>query len=324
MSVPRRILVTGAGGFVGKPMLTALRCAFPDSLLVAGRRSDEICPGADEAHAFDLLSGDSIRALVAAARPDACIHLAALSAVAESFTNPDVVWQANVAGTRALAAALMAASPGCKMLHASSAEVYGLSFQSGQPLDEGAVLRPTNPYAAAKAAIDIALGEMALRGLRVVRMRPANHTGPGQTARFALPAFARQVARIEAGLQEPIIHTGALDRWRDFMDVQDVCRAYTLCLEAADQLPIGAVFNLASGKPREIASVLDDLLRLAGVEARVETRADALRPSDLKRAEVSARAAQEALGWSPRVPWEETLTDVLEYWRAVVREEAES
>jgi GDP-4-dehydro-6-deoxy-D-mannose reductase len=322
MSAPRRILVTGAGGFVGKPLLAALRSTFPDAMLVAGRRSGETCPGADEEHAFDLLSVDSIRALVAAARPDACIHLAALSAVSESFKNPDTVWHANVEGTRALAAALMAEVPGCKVLHASSAEVYGLSFQSGQPLGEGAVLQPTNPYAAAKAAIDIALGEMALRGLRVVRLRPANHTGPGQTARFALPSFAQQVARIEAGLQEPIIHTGALDRWRDFMDVRDVCRAYTLSLEAADRLPTGAVFNLASGTSREIASILDDLLRLAGVEARIATRADALRPSDLQRAEVSARAAKDALGWAPSVPWEETLTELLEYWRAVVREEA--
>lgn len=315
MSAPRRILVTGAAGFVGTAMLVALRGAFPESTLIAATRGGEKRPDADEVEVFDLLERSTIPALIAAARPDAVVHLAALSAVSESFGNPDAVWAANVDGTRALAAAILSSAPGCILLHASSAEVYGLSFRAGTPLDETAALRPANPYAASKAAADLALGEMALRGLRVIRMRPANHTGPGQDARFALPAFARQVARIEAGLQEPVMHTGALDRWRDFLDVRDVCRAYALALGAADRLPSGTVFNLGSGRLREMSSVVADLLRMAGVVARVEIRPEALRPIDLPHTALSAEAARSALDWSPTTSWTDTLAGVLDYWR---------
>ena len=124
------------------------------------------------------------------------------------------------------------ASPAARFVHVSSAEIYGLSFQAGVPLTEEALPRPANPYAASKAAADIAIGEMALRGLKAVRMRPFNQTGPGQSDGFVVGAFAHQVARIAAGKQEPVIRTGALDRWRDFLDVRDVCEGYALALAA--------------------------------------------------------------------------------------------
>lgn len=311
---PSRVLVTGATGFVGRHLLPALRAAFPAAELIPAGRA-----GGDPAvRAFDLLDADGIAALVADAKPDACVHLAALSAVAESFSDPDAVWRANVDGTRALAAALLRHAPECRLLHASSGEVYGMSFNDPSPLDESAPLRPANPYAAAKAAADIALGEMALRGLRVLRLRPLNHVGPGQTPRFAVPAFARQVALIEVGKQPPVVRTGALDRRRDFLDVRDVCDAYVAALERADSLPAGTVLNIASGQPRLLGDVLAELLRLAGVDARVEQAAAALRPTDLLRTTCSADAARGALGWSPKRRWEDTLAEILEDWRAQV------
>ncbi len=316
--VPRRILVTGAAGFVGGPMLAAMRAAFPAARLIAGAR-DETPAGADEAVPFDLFDAAGTRAIVRDTAPDAVIHLAALSAVSDSFADPDAVWRANVDGTRALAAAILAEAPSAVMLHASSAEAYGLSFKAAEPLDEDAPFRPANPYAASKAAADVALGEMALRGLRVIRMRPANHTGPGHTDRFVLPAFAKQVALIEVGKQEPVIRTGALDRHRDFLDVRDVCAAYATALAAADRLEPGAAFNVSSGTSREVGAILADLLRLAGVAARIETRQDALRPVDLIRAEMSSARIRDALGWAPRVPFEETLSRVLDHWRGEAR-----
>lgn len=314
--IPSRVLVTGAAGFVGRHMLAALREAFPAAELVPAARPAD---GGGEMRSFDLLDPAGIEALVAETRPDACVHLAAMSAVTDSFADPDGVWHANVDGTRALAAALLRHAPGCLLLHVSSGEVYGLSFRAGVALDEQAAMQPANPYAAAKAAADLALGEMALRGLRVLRMRPLNHLGPGQSTRFAIPAFASQIARIEAGLQPPVIRTGALDRWRDFLDVRDVCAAYVAAIARADVLPAGLALNIASGTLRRMGEVLADMLRLAGVEARVEEAPSALRPTDLPETRCSAARARELLGWAPRREWEDTLQGIIASWRDAVR-----
>jgi GDP-4-dehydro-6-deoxy-D-mannose reductase len=325
---PSRVLVTGATGFVGRHLMAALSATFPAAELVAAAHSGEHGGGGGEAaaaataqpvRAFDLMDAGGVAELVAAVRPDACVHLAAASAVSESFADPDAAWWANVDGTRALAAAVMRHAPECRLLHVSSGEVYGLSFNAGVPLDEGAPLRPVNPYAAAKAAADVALGEMALRGLRVLRLRPLNHVGPGQSPRFAVAAFARQIARVEAGRQLPVVRTGALDRQRDFLDVRDVCDAYVAALERADALPVGTVLNVASGRLRLLGEVLADMLRVSGVRAEVEQEAAALRPTDLAATPCSAAAARAALGWAPRRRWEETLAETIDSWRAAVR-----
>jgi GDP-4-dehydro-6-deoxy-D-mannose reductase len=316
--MPERILITGAAGFVGRHLLRTLRAAWPGATLIAAARPHDV-QGAPPAEAdavldFDLLDVASIDACVAEAAPDACVHLAALADVAASFKDPDLVWRANVDGTRALAAALLRTAPGAVLVNAGSAEVYGLSFRAGGALDESALLRPANPYAAAKAAADIALGEAALRGLHVLRMRPLNHIGPGQSPRFAVANFARQVAAIAAGRQAPLIRTGALNRARDFLDVRDICAAYAAAIAHAAQLEPGSVFNLASGTPRLMADVLRDLLEAAGVSATIETDAAALRPLDLERTTCTSAAAQAALHWQPRVTWGETLRDVLGWW----------
>lgn len=310
----RRILVTGASGFVGQHLRDALRAAFPEAVLVAASRGEEVT-GWDEVVALDLLDPASCAPAIGQAAPDAVVHLAALAAVGESFRDPLRTWQANLFGTLALGEAVRERAPGALFLLASSAEVYGLSFQEGRPLAEDAPLRPTNPYAASKAAADLAVGEMALRGLRAVRMRPFNHTGAGQTDAFVVPAFARQAAMIAAGRQEPVLRVGALERWRDFLDVRDVCAGYVAALQAADRLEPGQVFNLASGQPRRVGDILADLLRLAGVDPRIEAEEGRMRPTDVLRTEGDASAAARVLGWRPSIPWESTLASVLDDWK---------
>jgi len=296
------ILVTGASGFVAGHLIPRLAARFPGRELV-------LC-GLGEVM-LDIADAAAVDALVSRVRPGACIHLAAISAVPVARREPDLAWQVNLHGSLALGRAIRAHAPDCALLYISSAEIYGHSFKSGTPLDEHAAAAPMNTYAATKAAADLALGAMAGEGLRVIRLRPFNHTGPGQSADFVVPAFARQIVRIEAGLQPPELNVGALDPQRDFLDVRDVCDAYVACLAAADSLAPGSIFNIASGVPRRIGDILEALLALAGVQAAIAPSATLLRPSEIPIACGNAARAYEAFGWQPRISFAETLRDIL-------------
>ena len=254
-SAPGRILVTGASGFVGGHLLPALRAAYPTAEIITP--------------SFDIRDAEAVDLAVAAAAPDAIIHLAAIAAPMDAKRDPALAWQVNLLGTLALARAVLAHAPQAAFLFAGTADAYGASFRAGTPLDETAPLAPQNTYGATKAAADLALGAMAAEGLRAIRVRPFNHTGPGQTEAFVVPAFAAQVARIAAGQQAPVLETGDLSSYRDFLDVRDVCAAYTLAI-AADLQP-GIILNLASGQPRQIGTILNDLLAIAGTKADIKT-----------------------------------------------------
>lgn len=314
-----RILVTGADGFVGRHLLPHLREAFPQATLVAAVRHAQALtprPQADEVLPFDLLQPEQCSAMITAARPDGLVHLAAQASVAASFAAPLLTWQANLIGTVALAEAVLLLAPRCRFVLASSAEVYGLSFQAPAPLDETAAIAPANPYAAAKAACDLAIGEMALRGFNAIRLRAFNQIGPGQSESFVIPAFARQLALIEAGLQEPVVRVGALDRFRDFIDVTDVCAAYAAALRC-DAAP-GTVYNIASGTARRLSDVLEALIGMTALHPAIMTDPRHLRPTDLQCVTGDGRRALSDLGWAPVVPWEQTLQQVLEFWRRQV------
>lgn len=304
-STPRRILATGLSGFAGRQLGPALAGILPDAeLLPLG---------------CDITDTAAVEARVASLRPDACIHLAAIAAIGVASNDPARAWQVNLHGTLGLAAALSRHAPEAPLIHVSSADAYGRSFASGAPLDETALLAPVNVYGATKAAADLALGAMpdpgAPGGLHVIRLRSFNHAGPGQSDDFALSAFARQLALIGAGRQEPVLRVGNLDSERDFLDVRDIARAYALAIERARTLPNRIVLNLASGMPRRIGAMLDDLVALSGLDLSVEPDPARMRPSDISRAVGDAGQARARLGWTPRVPWQQTLGDVLEDWK---------
>jgi GDP-4-dehydro-6-deoxy-D-mannose reductase len=317
-----RILVTGAGGFVGGHLIPRLRAAFPGATLLAASRSGA-ANGCDEGFALDLLRTDELAAVLREAQPDTVVHLAAQANVQLGFADSLGTWKINLLGTLALADAVRQAVPQAGFIQASSAEVYGLSFQSGTALTEDAPLRPANPYAASKAAADLAIGEMTLRGLRAVRLRPFTHTGRGQSPGFVVSAFARQIALIEAGQQEPVIKVGALDRWRDFLDVGDVCGAYVAAIDALRDPASpasGAAFNIASGHMVRVGDVLSQLVALSSVQVTVQEEQTLLRPTDVISTLGNSDAARRVLHWQPRVPFAETLQAVLEDWRQRVRQ----
>ena len=301
---PGRILITGANGFVGRHLGPALASMLPDA--------QSLHPD------FDITDEAAVREAVRSTQPDACVHLAAIAAPTAAQSDPDAAWRVNLHGTLTLARVLAEVSPGATLVYASSADAYGRSFASHGPrLNETAPLNPINTYGATKAAADLALGAMQAVSLRIIRVRPFNHTGRGQSPAFVVPSFARQVARVEAGLQTTV-RVGALDTMRDFLDVRDVCRAYALCLLRADELSSGDVFNIASGQARTVGSVLTDLIRLTESRIEVETDTDRLRPSEIGAASGDCAAARQLLGWTPTIPWTESLAEVLDEWRKSV------
>jgi GDP-4-dehydro-6-deoxy-D-mannose reductase len=307
--LPRRILVTGASGFVGGHLLPQLAAAFPDAALLT--------PG------FDVSDRAAVDATVHAAQPDVCVHLAGMAAVTAAHSDSDRAWQVNLHGALHVAQAILRHVPGCRLVFVSSADAYGRSYRTAARVTEDAPLAPMSTYGATKAAADLALGSMVGQGLRVVRLRPVNHTGAGQSPLFVVPAFARQVARIAAGLQPPMLQVGNIDAARDFLDVRDVCAAYVACIRELDALPPGTILNIASGEPRRIRDVLTELLRLAGVTAEIRIDTARLRPDDLPAAAADASRARNLLRWQPATPWVHTLRDVLDDWRGRVMQEQE-
>ncbi len=297
---PRRILATGLTGFSGRHLAPAVAAILPDAELVP--------------LGCDLTDAGAVAARVREVRPDACIHLAAIAAIGVAGSDPGLAWRVNLHGTLALAGALVRHAPGAALVHVSSGDAYGHSFATGVAIDEGAPLAPMNVYGATKAAADLALGALAGRSLHVVRLRPFNQAGPGQADAFALPAFARQVAEIARGSRPPVLRVGNLDPERDFLDVRDVARAYALTLARVHELPNGSILNLASGTPRRIGTLLDDLLGLAGITPTIEPDPDRMRPSDIPRAIGDASRARALLGWAPQIAWDRTLADVLADW----------
>lgn len=307
--LPRRILVTGASGFVGSHLLPQLAAAFPGAAVLTS--------------GFDVCDRTAVDAAVHAAQPDVCVHLAGMAAVTAANSDGDRAWQVNLHGSLHVAQAILRHVPNCRLLFVSSADAYGRSYRTAARVTEDAPLAPMSTYGATKAAADLALGSMVGQGLRVVRLRPVNHTGPGQSPLFVVPAFARQVARIAAGLQPPLLEVGNIDAARDFLDVHDVCAAYVACISRLDELAPGTILNIASGEPRRIRDVLAELLRLAGIAAEIRVDTARLRPDDLPATAADASRARDLLQWQPVTPWAQTLRDVLDDWHKRVMHDKE-
>ncbi len=310
------MFVTGAEGFVGGHLLEHLSeqghelfgTAYSKDLL-----GDHIPPAA-QVEECDICDRDATARLLQEVRPAAVVHLAAMSSVSTANSNPDAAARVNILGTFNILQAASELQNKPRVLFVSTCEVYGAVSEADCPLTEDHRARPQSIYAASKASAEVlaAFFERA-HDLPVVTLRPFNHTGPRQAPHFVCSSFARQIARIEAGVIEPVIYVGNLEARRDFLDVRDVARAYTLAAELGEP---GTTYNVCSGRAMSIRHVLDILLSMTDVDIAVQTSKELLRPLDIRLLVGSHRRFTEATGWVPRIPFEKTLEDLLDYWRA--------
>lgn len=300
-----RVLLTGAGGFVGRFLVEELRRSGHDPVPVYS-------PHAASPAGVDLLDAEGIRRRIEEAAPEAVVHLAARAkpATIEALGS---LMEENLSTTMNVLEAVRLAAPGARVVLASSSAVYGAIPREHNPIVEEEPLSPSLPYGATKAAVEAVASVYAARGVNILVVRPFNLVGPGQDANFAIASFGRQIALIKARRVEPVVETGPLDTFRDFTDVRDAVRAYVLLLERAPQ---GRRYNLCSGVARRLREVLNDLLNLADVRAVI--REDPARgsggPLDVRYQCGSRAAIERATGWAPAISWEQTLRDVNADW----------
>lgn len=311
-----RVVITGAEGFVGPYVIRALREARLDHLdILATTYKSAAKISAEKCQTLDVTNDSAVRDTISGYQPTHVVHLAGLAATGAATLDRQNVWRVHVGGTINIAEAILDAVPRCCLVYIGSGLIYGDNAKSGLPVDETTLLAPVDNYGATKAAADLAVGALSHRGLHVIRMRPFNHTGPGQTEAFVIPAFAAQVARIESGSAPPIIRVGNLDPERDFLDVRDVANAYALAVLNSTAIQPNTVFNIASGVARRVGDVLDWFLRHSSKKITIEQDNSRVRPSDLPRIVGNSSRARQMLGWTPKKEFDETLSDILSEWR---------
>jgi GDP-4-dehydro-6-deoxy-D-mannose reductase len=312
---PETILVTGGNGFVGQQACHRLRERFPGTSVIAAdlnvdKPNDLI---------LDITDPDATRAVISELQPEVVLHLAAQPHVPTSFAHPLDTWTVNVIGTLHILEAMSHLFLPATLVFVSTSEVYGRSFATGEPLPEDSPFAPMNPYAASKAAADRMVRSATTKLLRTIVLRPFNHVGPGQREDFALSAFAAQIARIEQGIQEPVLRVGNLEAKRDYLAVNDVVQAYVEIVARREDLPGGQAWNICSGHPVSIAQALQDLINLSPSEMAIEIDPSRMRSSDVPVAVGDSSALHQAIGWQPSTAWTVTLESILEDWRQRVK-----
>ncbi|MGB2906179.1 MAG: GDP-mannose 4,6-dehydratase [Candidatus Aminicenantaceae bacterium] len=315
-----RVLITGITGFAGSHLADYILDNHPEAEvygLVRWRsRMENIQHILDQIHLLeaDLKDMVSLKKALAEIEPDRIFHLAAQSFVPTSWRCPGETFAINSIGQINLFETVLDLGLTPRIQIACSSEEYGLVSPDEVPMNESNPLRPLSPYAVSKVAQDF-LGYQYFKsyGLHVVRTRGFNHTGPRRGEVFICSNFARQIVEIEKKLRDPVLFVGNLEAKRDFTDVRDTVRAYWLSLEKGEA---GEVYNIGSGIAFTAQEILDKLLALTDADVRVEIDPLRLRPSDVMILLSDSSKFRSISGWEPRIPFEQSLLDLLEYWRA--------
>ena len=345
-----RVLITGVTGFAGSHLAEYILANHPDVAVygtyrwrsrmenleeIAARGLLDVIEGRyptgatlrDESRRgrvtllhCELTDAGAVEKLVAAVQPQRIFHLAAQSFVLSSFDEPSATIRINVESQLNLLEAIRRHDTQIRMHVAGSSEEYGLVHPDEVPMKETNPLRPLSPYAVSKVAQDkLAYQYFKSYGLHLVVTRAFNHTGPRRGLIFVTSTFARQIALIEAGRHEPVIYHGDLTSKRDWTDVRDMVRAYWLALDRGEP---GEVYNVGRGRTWSIREMLDILLTHSTAKIRTQEDPARLRPSDVPILWADGSKFQRTTGWEPRIPFEQTLRDLLDYWRERVRRES--
>ncbi|UCG30548.1 MAG: GDP-mannose 4,6-dehydratase [candidate division WOR-3 bacterium] len=316
-----RILITGISGFAGSHLADYFLAQNKHEVFGTIKwrsKRENILHIEDRINLIecDITDAFAVKSTLEQSRPDQIFHLAAQSYVPFSWHVPKGTLETNIIGELNLFEGVreLKLDP---MIHiAGSSEEYGLVHPDEVPITEDNPLRPLSPYAVSKVAQDF-LGYQYSKsyGMRIVRTRAFNHTGPRRGEVFVTSTFARQLIQIERGKMEPIMRVGNLNAVRDFSDVRDVVRAYAFALEKGTP---GDVYNIASGKGIKIGDLLDRLVALTNVQIKIEQDPARLRPSDVELLIGSAEKFNKATGWKTEIPFDTTLRDLMEYWRNII------
>lgn len=311
-----KALIIGAAGFVGSYLIRHLKDDLHWDVAVTKMPQETISIPNIETYDLDILEKDSIPSLLTSLRPDAILHLAAQSSVGLSWKNPALTIDVNIKGSIHVLDAIRTLDYTPRVLLIGSGEEYGHILPSESPIQESNVLRPGNIYAATKACQNM-IGKIYADAYQmdIISVRAFNHVGPNQSPLFVVADFCKQVAQIENGLIPPVIHVGNLSVARDFSDVRDVVRAYGLLLKHGIS---GETYNVGSGHAITIEDILKKILLHSKVTIQVEVDETKLRPIDVPIIEADTRKLYNCTGWKPEITIDETIKDVLNYWREKV------
>lgn len=312
-------LITGINGFVGSHLAEYL---LKEGLEVYGtvrhkssRNNIETIENKLKLIEADMRYGHHLERVIKESKPDYIFHLASFSSVFKSWQAPVEVMKTNVIGTVHLFEAIRKSGIDPRVQVAGSSEEYGMVYPEELPVEETNTLRPLSPYAVSKVAQDrLSYQYYKSYGLKVVVTRAFNTAGPRRPAIYVTSSFARQIAEIEKG-KKPRIHVGNLDARRDFSDVRDIVRAYWLALQRCEP---GEVYNICSEKARTIQEVMDLLLSLTSRSIKIQQNPSKMRPADIQVMQGDCTKFRNQTGWKPEIAFEQTMTDLLDYWRARV------
>lgn len=315
------VLVTGINGFVGSHLsdllvdegyqVSGIALTREVSNLLRIESQIDVWPG-------DIRNSRTVEQILLEVKPKYLYHLAGSAFVPDADTNPRSVYEINFCGTLNLLEAIRSTGLTPKILIVGSGEVYGHVPEDRLPVIEEYPLKPISPYGVTKACSDLLAYQYATTyQMDVIRVRPFNHIGPRQSEQFVCSSFAKQIVEIEKGLCKPVLHVGDLETRRDFTDVRDVVRAYRIILENARG---GEVYNIGSNKAWKIWELVKILIgesRVKGIE--LQQQQVRVRPNDIPFMLCDASKLKKEFGWKPEIPMEQTLRDLLDYWREKIR-----
>jgi GDP-4-dehydro-6-deoxy-D-mannose reductase len=302
------VLITGSEGFAGSHLTKALKEAL---YKVEGTCRPLTATKREDCIPLDILNYGMAKDVLATCKPDIVVHLAAMTSVGKSLRDPIRTYTTNVIGTVNLIEACRVLDKPVRFIHVSSSEVYGGGVDCAETSD--IVLR--NPIAVSKYAAELVVKHTSISSLCYTILRPFSHTGPGHSEDFVLPTIAKQIAEIEKNKRPPLLELGDLKVVREFNNIKDIVRSYRL---AIDKCKAGELYNISSGQGHSVADAIEVFRSLSKVDFEVKTIETKLRKDDIPVLVGDGKKFTSCTGWKPRIRFEKTVEDLLNYWRAKI------